>query len=280
MPKGLKPCDTQCAIREILVRLLTIQLLAGVSRKDVANSVLACIDDACRLARKSEAGGSDAQNIGNVLRTWHRQSDFLTKDGLPKALPLMGKFGLTALIRIHFPRGQIRPILLALQRARLIRKTPKGRWKPTSRYAVFPTLSGELLAHLSEGVSRFIETMTRNVNLDSKDRALFERSAKVRKFPVALEAQFREFTREQATAFLNAVDDWMEAKAESFSHRGRTCTAGVFTFAFMDDTSLAGQSPQTKRIDSEKLLTKKPSATRPSKPAAKSSRHSSSANPS
>ena len=65
---------------------------------------------------------------------------------------------------------------------------------------------------------------------------LFERSAKVRTFPVSEAAAFREFVDGQASAFLGAVDDWLEARIESSGRRvGSACTAGVFTFAFIDD---------------------------------------------
>src|SRR6185503_6601663 len=108
----------------------------------------------------------------------------------------------------------------------------------TRSYALFPHLSSELLTHLAEGVSRFVETIVSNVNTDHADEVLFERSAKVRLFPADAAPEFRIFINAQAAAFLSAVDDWMEAQAEKAKRKkGRKCTTGVFTFAFMDDLS-------------------------------------------
>jgi hypothetical protein len=101
---------------------------------------------------------------------------------------------------------------------------------------VFPLLNSELLGHLSEGVSRLVETVISNVTTEQKEEMLFERSAKVRRFPVNASTEFREFVKNQAVAFLGAVDDWMETRAEAArGSRGKKCAAGVFTFAFMDN---------------------------------------------
>jgi hypothetical protein len=119
--------------------------------------------------------------------------------------------------------------------ASLIRKVKGNSWLPTGRYAVFPHLTSELLDHLSEGVSRLVETIIGNVTTDNKEEVLFERSAKVRQFPANAASDFRKFVDNQATAFLAAIDDWMESQAElARNKRGRKCTVGVFTFAFMD----------------------------------------------
>jgi hypothetical protein len=123
-----------------------------------------------------------------------------------------------------------------MKSAGLLRKTNKDRWLPTRKHAVIPHLTSELLEHLSEGVSRLVETVIGNVTAERKEEVLFERSAKVRKFPVSAAQDFREFIKAQAISFLSAVDDWMESKAElDRNKRGRKCTVGVFTFAFMDE---------------------------------------------
>ena len=59
-------------------------------------------------------------------------------------------------------------VIQALAEAELIKRDKKGRWYPIAKHAVYPSLSEELLAHLSEGVARFIETITRNVETQDK----------------------------------------------------------------------------------------------------------------
>jgi hypothetical protein len=229
--------ERQKAIEEVLVQLFSVLLCSGKSVEDAQATANLCIESARRAlqVRGELRDGGDAQDFGSILRTWHRQAKYLTSDGFPRPLKLAGRNGLRALIGKYYPQMQIDEILKALVSAGLIKMTKGSLWTPTGKYAVFPRLTGELLEHLSEGVARLVETVIGNVTTDNKNEVLFERSAKVRRFPAAAASEFREFTNSQAVAFLGAVDDWMEARADSAKgKKGEKCTAGVFTFAFMD----------------------------------------------
>jgi hypothetical protein len=228
--------ERQRAIQEVLVQLFGALLCSGKSDEEVRSCASACIEIAKEEARSRSLIGNitDAQDFGSILRTWHRSAKYLSANGLPRPLPLRGKNGLRALIGVYFPQSQDQ-IFSALRAAGLIKETRRGLWAPTAKHAVFPLLNAELLGHLSEGVSRLVETVISNVTAERKEEVLFERSAKVRRFPASAAPEFRAFVQSQAIAFLGAVDDWMEAREESAKGtRGRKCTAGVFTFAFMD----------------------------------------------
>lgn len=235
--------ERQRAIEKVLIQLFGVLLCSGKKEKVVRSIATSCIElarDALQVRERSDHDEGYAQDFGSILRTWHRQAKYLTPDGFPRPLRLTGSNGLHALIGRYYPRTQTQEIFSALISAGLVRKTSAALWVPTGRYAVFPRLSAELLEHLSEGVSQLVETVIGNVTSDNKDEVLFERSAKVRQFPVDSAAAFREYTKNQAVAFLGAVDDWMEARAESAKKRkGKKCTAGVFTFAFMDKAGRA-----------------------------------------
>jgi len=229
--------ERQKAIEEVLVQLFSVLLCSGKNYEDVREIATACLEFAMHSHQSSEKihGEGDAQDFGSILRTWHRHSRYLTPEGFPRPLKLGGPNGLRALVGTYYPRTQIEDILSALMSAGLITETKRALWIPTGKYAVFPKLSAELLEHVAEGASRLVETVIGNVTAGKKEDVLFERSAKVRQFPASSAAEFREFTKDQATAFLGSVDDWMEARADSAKgKRGRKCTAGVFTFAFMD----------------------------------------------
>jgi len=228
--------ERQKAIEEVFEQLFSVLLCSGKTVEDVRTTANSCIESARKaLEARENIEDGDAQDFGSILRTWHRHAKYLTPDGFPRPLRLGGRNGLRALVGQYYPQSQIDEILSALMSAGLIKVTKGSLWTPTGRYAVFPRLTGQLLEHLSEGVSRLVETVIGNVTTDNKEEVLFERSAKVRQFPVGAATEFREFTNSQAVAFLGAVDDWMEARADSAKgKRGRKCTAGVFTFAFMD----------------------------------------------
>lgn len=224
-------------LRQTLTQLFELQLRSGASDLELAKLARECLAKAQANVEAREAGENqtfDAQDYGSVLKTWHRQGQYLSRDGFPRPLSLEGRHGLRRLIGNYYPHSKFHQILTSMEESGLIAKQADGKWIPTARSAVFPTLNSELLMHLAEGVSRLIETVSRNVTSPSRE-ALFERSTKVRSLPLSESVAFRRFVGTQGAAFLGAVDDWLEARSiPSKSRRSKTCTAGVFTFAFVD----------------------------------------------
>jgi hypothetical protein len=234
-------------IRQALAQLFALQIHAGMSTAQITVLSRECLAEAQCAAQSQNRGDEifDAQDYGSVLKSWHRQSQYLSPNGFPRPLALEGRYGLRRLVEKYYPKSRFLSIVGALRHAGLIRKQSNGMWIPTERSAVFPRLNPELLAHLSEGICRLIETMTKNVTSDRKDDALFERSTKVRALPVSEAIAFRQFVKNQGSAFLGAVDDWLEVRAESAKDRRvKKCTAGVFTFAFLDE--YIGNRPRAK----------------------------------
>jgi len=238
--------------REAITQLFGLQIRAGTSVPALRKLVAECVT----IASKNVSGaqlekGLDLHRLGSVLRTWHRETQYLTREGLPRSLSLEGKFGLRSLIRTYYPRVKIEAVFLKLKQTGLIEERRGNRWAPTARHARISELTHETLAHLAEGVARFVETVTQNAAASTKDDLLFERSCKVTRLPRADASAFREFARQQAFTFLIAVDDWLEARvARHQKTRKETCTAGVFTFAYIDP---AAQKEHQKRA----VLTKR-----------------------
>ena len=229
-------------IREAMIQIFALQLRLGASIEELKatarNSIR--LASSCAIDGTRDVVSPDVQQFGSLLRTWHRDTRFLSKEGFPKHLGSVGRNSLRTLVYAHYPKEQYDLVISSLRQSRLIRRDSRGRWFPTTKHAVFPSLSDELLAHFSEGVARFIETMSRNVVTQDKDEALFERSSKVRRLPVSAAPAFRQFVNGQALAFLEAVDDWLEGRVEMGKKtKERKCTAGVFAFAFMDDLPVA-----------------------------------------
>jgi hypothetical protein len=223
--------------REAITQLLGLQLRAGISETSLRKLVADCFAVAAKAAHGPEIQkGLGLHRLGSVLRTWHKETQYLTRNGLPRRLPVDGRFGLRSLISTQYPSQKFEAVFAKLVETGLIRRVDGERWMPTAKHARISELTQETLAHLSEGVARFVETVTKNVKAESKDDLLFERSCKVTKLPKAEAVAFREFVRQQAFTFLIAVDDWLEAKvAKSTQTPTKTCTAGVFTFAYIAD---------------------------------------------
>jgi hypothetical protein len=243
-------------VRGALVQLFGLQLRSGTAAQELETLARECVDEAARTAQprlRPDEMMFEAQDYGSVLRTWHRETNYLSPTGYPRALSIAGKSGLKNLIERYYPREHYRRVLLTLRKAGLIREQSNGKWLPTQKCAVFPKLNDELLIHVAEGISKLVQTVTQNVTSQRRD-ALFERSAKVRSFPTDSSPAYREFVNAQAAAFLSTVDDWLEAHSVPARTRNRnrkTCTAGIFAFAFIDDNrEVAQRSKPTSRSKS------------------------------
>jgi len=223
-------------VREAVIRLFGLQLRAGMSPTVLRALAKECI----AIASKDVSGPStkmslDLSRLGSVLRTWHKETQFLTREGLPRSLGIDGRFGLRSLIGTHYPRGKFEAVFSKLKQVGLIESRSGERWAPMASHARISELSQETLAHLSEGVAHFVETVTQNAIAATKEELLFERCCKVTKLPKSEASEFREFVRQQAFTFLMSVDDWLESRiAKQLKADKKTCTAGVFTFAFID----------------------------------------------
>jgi hypothetical protein len=229
--------ETERYAREAITRLFGLQMRSGISLPALRKLVAECL----LLASKGLAGeklekGLDLHRLGSVLRTWHKETQYLTREGQPRNLCLRGRFGLHALIRTQYPGQKVDAVFLKLKQAGLIVEKGGNRWAPTARHARISKVTHETLAHLSEGVARFVETVTQNAVASKKEDLLFERSCKVTLLPRADAAEFRKFASQQAFTFLISVDDWLESRVARVHKKSRkeTCTAGVFTFAYLD----------------------------------------------
>lgn len=222
-------------IQEAITQLLVLKFRYAASGDSVRELIEKCLSDATRLSGRQQANqGLDIHKLGSVLREWHVNSRYLQADGTPRQLPIRGRGGLTSLIKEFYPNSRVEMVVDRLIAARLIRKSRDGKWLPTTKHARIPQLSFETLEHLSEGVVRYVETVTKNVTARRESDVLFERSAKVSRLPTRELAAFREYVNQQAIAFITAVDDWLESRNLAKPRKGaRVKTAGVYTFAYI-----------------------------------------------
>jgi hypothetical protein len=237
-PRSKNLTESDQFLRQALVGLLGLILKSGASISDVRALTLECIDLAtAEEGQNGKQKGLDIHRIASVLRAWHKETRYLLSDGRPAPLLLGGKLGLRDLIGNYYPIAKVDQVFATLKRARLIKRCGRNRWVPTEGHARLSTECQETLDHVSEGVSRFIETVLNNINSRSKADLLFEQSCKVRSLPSSSRPAFRAFVRQQGIVFLTTIDDWLEARAARstrVSRKARTCSAGVFTFAYVD----------------------------------------------
>lgn len=229
--------DKDRVLRRAIVGLLMLQVRRNMSSEELQHFAAKCAKAAWAAAPRGASG--DAQHLrklAKVLRNWHHDSRYLSNDGLPRAIKLNGRNGLVQLIRTEFSSKEVALAVKNLRTFGLIKKDRRHHWLPVAREAVVSLMSEEILEHLSDGICRLVETVTRNVTAKRKEDILFERSCKVFSLPKAKAQAYREFVGQQALAFLTSVDDWLEGQVEiAKSSRGKKCAAGAFAFAFIGD---------------------------------------------
>jgi hypothetical protein len=230
--------DSDRFLRQALVGLLGLKLRSGATLDEVRRLVIDCLELVGSDSKLNDRGRVlDIHRLASVLRAWHKETHYLSTDGSPLPLPLNGKLGLNRLIGTYYPEANIALAFKTLKRAELIRRHSRNSWVPTQGHVQIAENSQVTLDYVSEGVSRFLQTVLNNVNSRTKSKLLFEQSCKVRRLPTSRAPAFRVFVRQQAIAFLTAVDDWLEARVEPPRKKGRTSklsAAGVFTFAYLD----------------------------------------------
>jgi hypothetical protein len=222
-------------VKQAVVQLLALRLRTGESVAQLRKFAEACLEQAANTTSQGVRNrGLDIHRLGSILRSWHKETKYLTHDGLPRPLKANGKAGLKSLVRRFYPSEKYDLVFTRLVEAGLIKQFGVESWIPSDRTARIPKLSQETLEHLAEGVVRYVETVINNVTANDESNVLFERSCKVTKLPMREYAAFREFAEQQALAFLTGIDDWLESRnARRKLPRSQLCTAGVYTFAFV-----------------------------------------------
>jgi hypothetical protein len=230
--------DSDRLLRQALVGLLELKLRSGATLDEVRRLVSNCVELVSSDSKLSDRRRVlDIHRLASILRAWHKETRYLSPDGSPLPLPLEGKLGLSRLIGTYYPEANIALAFKTLKRAGLIRRYSRNAWVPTQGHVQFSENSQETLDHVSEGVSRFLQTVLNNINSRKKSNLLFEQSCKVHRLPTSKAPAFRIFVRQQAIAFLTAVDDWLEARIEPSMQKrtkAKLSAAGVFTFAYLD----------------------------------------------
>jgi hypothetical protein len=235
MNESGRKMKSESYIREAIVQMLTLKLRTGTSIDELRSFTAECIEHARRIACKSaKTQGLDIHRLGSVLRAWHTETRYLTEDGCPRPLKMQGRSSLKTLVRLYYPANKYELVFRRLRAARLVKRHGRDMWLPTGRHARISQLSYETLEHLSEGVARYVETVTSNVTARKEGDVLFERSCKVTRLPASEFASFRDYVAEQAIAFITAIDDWLESRNAPAQPSTRVRTAGVYTFAYID----------------------------------------------
>jgi hypothetical protein len=236
-PQKERDRETDFLLKSAITRLLGLKLIAGSTVEETKIFLEECITEAALLEKQhSSRSPFDIHSIGSVLRSWHTKAEYLRADGTPRPLGVKNKLELPKLISLHFPSRSFDAAFATLKKSKLIKRSRGRKWIPSERHARVPQATAEVFRHLAEGVARLAETVMKNTQSEKKEDLLFERACKVFHLPVSEAQAFRHYMQKQGVAFLEAIDDWLETRSSrSAGTRKKTCSAGAFAFAFIDD---------------------------------------------
>jgi hypothetical protein len=183
-----------------------IAVRTGLSRKEVR-----------RICENLTAGiqAAPADHSGppaRVLHAWHADSRFISSTGEPLDLHFdEGAPSFTDLVRIaggDVPAGAVRA---ELRRAAAITDLDNGRIRPVKRYFVPGDFDEKAITIMSGILFPLLCGVDHNSNPLRNTAGFIQRFAFARLAEDDLE-EFRAWSRERATTFVESVDDWLASR--------------------------------------------------------------------
>lgn len=178
-------------------------ILSGLTRKEVQRLL------AEPLGYEGDSG-ERYNRAARVLTGWTRDSEFLSEDGEPRALPFDGDIGFAALVRRHSGDMPARAVLDELVRVGAVRQREDGCYDLIARAYVPQRSASDKLAILGADVADLIATIDHNMEHGADDPR-FQRKVMYHAIPVTALPAFRKLSAAQAQALLERLDRWLLA---------------------------------------------------------------------
>lgn len=193
---------------------------------------------AASLRRKKKVS-IDLDVLGHIVYRWQRAQKYLDNEGRP--LPIRARGPAPSVEALFREIGQEHYFKMGLRHLvslrRLIR-TNSGKYVPATEVTILPTLSPEVVELLSLTINRLFDTVFYNTSPKAKQVRLLERVALIPDLPPKEVPAFKLFVREQGSALVSIVNDWLESRRGTKKSRARrtngNLTAGVHAFAFVE----------------------------------------------
>ena len=229
--------DLERVALDALAGLVSLKLAQrGLTAGEVQRKIF---DEPTNLDAGQDAGTKALHVVlGKIMYTWNRRSPYVDPAGRPRPLTASGPgLSLRGLVEEHADVSAVPQVLAALDNQGLIRRSHDGLLRPTGNVARLRSVGPEVASYVADTITRLLDTVLRNLNRESKDPPLIERSAIVRDLPDDLEREFIEFASEQGELFIETMNEWLESRrlAAPSTRRpdSKPLTAGVQVFSFV-----------------------------------------------
>jgi hypothetical protein len=189
-----------------------IAVKTGLSRKDVKR-----LRDLLATETMSPRGflGDQSGPPARVLHAWHVDRRFVGRDGKPRDLDFHGdETGFCALVRAvagDVPPGAVRT---ELRRAGAVLDLEDGKLRAVKRYYVPGNVDEKAITVMSGMVFPLTSGIAHNADPRRKVDGFFQRYAFSQTLRPEVVDQFRTWSREQATHFIEQMDDWLAEHEE------------------------------------------------------------------
>lgn len=210
-----------------------VAVKTGLSRKDVRRTR----ESLGKAVSASDLVGSDHWGPpARVLHAWHVDSRFTDESGAPRRLPFQDE-GISFASLVRAVAGDIPPgaIRAELKKCGALSEHPDGSVQALKRYYVPGDVGEKAVAVVSRIMFPVVAGIAHNANPTRTAGGFIQRFAYSDRLPMEAADDFRRWAREQGSAFIESVDDWLaqkerEPREEDASSEVKTFGVGVFYY--------------------------------------------------
>src|SRR6185437_6010023 len=203
------PKQTRREFERVLAGVFGLLIQCGVSQSAISALINRAFKSAkARAEARREPGSGELATFSLVLDAWHRNRQYLTARGRPRAVPLLGRApSVEALIRTEGPQFDAPELARRLQSLQLIAPCSRNRYRPISDAALVSTYGPIVLQYVANCLLSLLETVEDNLRGAPNEPPLLERFAEVPDLPTECIQSFQQFSRFQGAIFLRTIND-------------------------------------------------------------------------
>lgn len=184
-----------------------VAVMTGLTRKEVKRLK----DELARPIKSPSKMGPASM----ILHFWHKDPDFLSREGDPLDLAKEGaKPSFQALVKEYGGDVPAGAILNELKRTGCVIEVPSGRLRVIDRYFVPVGAEQKFIDAVAFSLENICDTMAKNVASHHSDKVMFERHVWSDRLRETQQRQFEELSVTKARALLEMLDDWLAANED------------------------------------------------------------------
>ena len=231
--------DHEQMLNEIFRVILEFSRNSGVSH-DRAARVFA---HARRTVDKTPYRLSDALHfeimtrIGDVLKAWYTEPEYLDARGVPAPLPLSGARSVERLIRRFMPKVDARDTVRWLIAEGVFRQHAQGRLLPTRRMISFTQANAMILDRIPLLLQGLLSTFSHNFEVKVKGgETRCEHSLTLDQFPLKEVPRFSREVKRLVPMLLDQLESWAAPYLRAAERKSqKTARVGVEVFGYVEE---------------------------------------------